>query len=205
MKPINRVIKILVFSDLILISGFGLVAPIFAIYITDQIRGGDVKVAGFAAAIYWILKSIAQIPVALALDRHKGEKDDFWCLIFGSLFTALVPLGYLVSSLPWHIYGLQALYALGMATAIPAWAAIFTRHIDKGREALEWSLDSTAIGVGAGITGAIGGLLVSRFGFDFVFVLVSVLVVLGALLPLFIYKTMFPKGKITLKIPKKPL
>jgi len=47
---VNRVVKILIYSDLILVTAFALYGPIFAIFISQQIVGGGVRVAGLAAA-----------------------------------------------------------------------------------------------------------------------------------------------------------
>lgn len=85
---------------------------------------------------------------------------------------------------------------------IPAWCAIFTRHIDKGKEAFEWSLDSSAFGLGVGITGALGGILVSQFGFNLVFIIVGILAFLGGLIPLLICKNIIPKGNHYKRIPE---
>jgi len=191
---LNKVVKTLIQADLVFLSAFGLIAPIFAVFIIEQINGGNVKVVGFAAAIYWILKAILQIPIGKFLDKHRGEKDDVSFLVLGYVLAAIVPLGYIFSFLPWHIYLLQAVYSIGMAMAIPAWAAIFTRHIDKGKEAFEWSLESSGFSLGIGITGAIGGILVAKFGFNMVFIIVSVFALIGALLPLLIYKDVAPRG-----------
>lgn len=191
---INKIIKTLIGADLIFLSAFGLITPIFAVFITEQIEGGDVKVVGFAAAVYWILKSILQIPIGRFLDRKRGERDDLYFLILGYIVVAIVPFGYIFSFLPWHIYILEGIYAVGMAMAIPAWAAIFTRHIDKGKEAFEWSIESSALSFGVGLTGALGGILVSKFGFNAVFAMVGFFAIIGALLPLFIIKDIKPKG-----------
>jgi predicted MFS family arabinose efflux permease len=206
-KPsINKVIKTLIKADVLVLSAFGFITPIFAIFITQQIRGGDVKVAGFAAAIYWILKSLFQIPISKFLDKTKGEKDDLYFLVIGFVISALVPFGYIFSSIPWHIYLLQVIYAIGLAMVLPSWCAIFTRHIDKGKEAFEWALDSTAIGLGVGVTGALGGILVSLSGFNVVFIIVGILSLIGALLPLLIYKDIVPKKVAPISFPeaKKP-
>ena len=205
---INKIIRTLIQADVLFLSAFGLITPIFAVFITEQIRGGDIKVVGFAAAIYWILKSLFQIPIGIFLDKTKGEKDDLYFLVIGFVIAAIVPLGYIFSSFPWHIYVLQAIYGISLAMVLPSWSAIFTRHIDKGREAFEWALDSTALGFGIGITSAIGGILVSQFGFNLVFTIVGIIALLGALLPLLIYKDIMPKGKHHIKtseIKKPPL
>lgn len=207
MAKINRVIKILVLSDLALYSASGFLVPIFAIFITDQIEGGDIKVAGFAAAVFWITKSILQLPIGRYLDKNHGEKDDFYFMVFGGFLATLVPFGFIFSRLPWHIYGLQFIYAIGMACTVPPWSAIFTRHIDKSKEAFEWSLEETGMGLGAGITGALGGILASKFGFNMVFITVGIMALISAFILIFVYRFIIPKTKekIVPKIKKPPV
>lgn len=201
MQPINKVIKILILSDVALISGLGFVTPIFAIFLTSQIQGGNVKVVGYAAAIYWIVMSLVVIPFGRYLDKNHGEKDDLWFIIIGNLLAALAIFGYLFSRLPWHIYLLQTVYALGMGMNIPGYTAIFTRHIDKGREAFDWSVRAALIGMGAGLTGALGGIVAHKFGFHVLFTGVGIFILLSAFLPLLISREMIPKDKRMARIP----
>ncbi len=202
LKNINKVVKLLVFSDFALLFGWGLVSPILAIFITGQIRGGDIRVAGIAVGIYWLLKSLFQIPIGNYLDKNHGEKDDFYFLVAGTLLSSLVPIGFIFSTLPWHIFVLQAVHALGAAIALPAWCGIFTRHIKKGKEAQSWALDSSALGIGAGISGIVGGIVAKTFGFLPLFIAVSILGIVATLLCVLIKKDLtLPKKKIIL-IPK---
>jgi len=201
LKSINKVVKILVLSDLALLFGWGLIVPILAIFITEQIQGGDARVAGIAIGIYWLLKSLLQIPIGSYLDKNRGEKDDYYFLIGGTLLASFVPLGFIFATLPWHMYGLQTIHAIGAALSLPAWCGIFTRHIDKGKEAQSWALDSSAIGIGAGVAGIIGGIVAKTFGFIPLFIGVSILGITSALLYLLIRKELLPKEKIIL-IPK---
>ncbi len=173
-KP-NRIVKYLVLSDLAFWSGWGLITPIFSIFIIEKIDGGTVFVAGMAAAVYWILRSVFRIPIGIFLDRHPTEKDDYLFLTTGLFIAALTPLGFIFAQVPWHIYLIQAFHALAMAISLAGWSAIFTRHIDKGREATEWGLDATSVGVGMGVSGALGGWAVTQLGFQVVFVAVSLL------------------------------
>src|SRR4030043_2004923 len=170
---INKVIKTLIFSDFFLLSGWGLISPIFAIFLTKQIQGGNLTMVGFVATTYWVIKSIIQPFIAHHLDKNHGEKDDFLFLIIGMFVANLIPLGYIFSSQPWHIFTLEFIRGLAMACVVPTWSAIFTRHIDQGREAFSWSLESTGIGFAAGFAGAFGGIIASCIGFKAVFLLVS--------------------------------
>ena len=200
LNSINKVIKIFITSDLFLNWGWGLLGPVFAIFIVKNIAAGNVaqgaEIAGFAALTYWMVKSSLQIPVGKYLDKNHGEKDDFWFMVLGTFLVGLVPLGYLISSLPWHIYGLQALHGIAMALVVPSWSAMFTRHIDKGKEAFEWGTRSTIIGFAIGIAGAIGGILVAILGFKIIFIMVGTFSIISAALLLLIYKEIAPRDHL---------
>jgi len=190
----NKVIRYLVLSDLVFWSGMGLFSPIFAVFISEKIEGGNLAVVGVASSIYWILKSLLRIPIGILLDSRKGEEDDFWFLFFGLILASLVPFGYLMAKKPSHIYFLQTLLAVAMAMAFSGWTAIFSRHIDKGKEATEWGIDATFVGLGIGICGALGGLIANSFGFEVVFILAGIFGILSAILLFGILKAISPRS-----------
>lgn len=204
-KAINRVIKCLIYSDLIFHGGWGLLGPIFAIFLIQNITKGStleaVKVAGFASLTYWIVKSTLQIPIGRYLDKNHGERDDFRFMVLGTFLTGFVPFGFMISSQPWHIYAFHVLHAVGMAMVIPSWSAIFTRHIDKGKEAFEWGLRSTSLGFGAGIAGAVGGIIAGLYGFQIVFISVGVFTMIAATFLLAIHKDIVPRDHIFPRFP----
>lgn len=196
-KLINKVIRTMILSDICVNLGWGFLSPVFAIFILERITHSSLAqaatVAGLAALFYWMPKSFFQIPIAIYLDKHHGEKDDFWFMIVGFIIASLVPIGYLLSTAPWHIYLLQVIYAAGMAMCIPSWLAIFTRHIDKGQEAFEWSMESASIGTGAGIAGGLSGVLVGFFGFQALLILVSGFTILATVLIYYIRDKVFTR------------
>ncbi|HUW71652.1 MAG TPA: MFS transporter [Candidatus Humimicrobiaceae bacterium] len=206
LKSINKVIKIMIASDVALLTGFGFITPIFAIFITQRITAGNTieaaEIAGFTMGIYWGVKSIFQIPFGQYLDKVEGERDDLWFVVIGNLLAALAVLGYIFSYLPWHIYLCQGIYSLGMAINIPGWCAIFTRHIDKGKEAFEWSTRSTIIGIGAAASGTLGGVVAAKFGFNILFMGVAFFALASALLPFLIYKDVAPKNHSVPRVPE---
>ena len=202
LESINKVIKVMIASDVALLTGFGFISPIFAIFIKENIQGGGVEVAGFAMAIYWGVKSILQIPFGKYLDKVKGERDDLWFVVIGNVLAALAVFGYIFSFLPWHVYLCQGIYSLGMAMNIPGWCAIFTRHIDKGKEAFEWSTRSTFIGIGAGIAGALGGVIAAKLGFNILFTGVGIFALASAFFPFLIYKDIFPRDHFLSQAPE---
>jgi MFS family permease len=190
-KGINKVVKILICSDILLQSGWGLIGPIFAIFLTKQISGGSLRMVGLVAATYWLTKSVFQPFVAHHLDKNHGEKDDLQFLVAGMIIANCIPFGYIFSTQPWHIFLLEAVRGLAMACVVPTWSGIFTRHIDKGREAFSWSLESTGLGFAAGLAGAAGGFLASSVSFKIVFLMVGFFGLASSLILLLVRKYIF--------------
>jgi len=203
MIGINKVIRILIVSEFFLQAGWGLIGPIFAIFITQHISGGSLAVVGFIAATYWVTKSVAQLFIGHFVDVKKGEEDDFKFMIIGMFVANLIPLGYLISTEIVHIFILEFIRGLAMACVIPSWAGIFTRHIDKGWEAFSWSVNSTGIGLAFGFAAAFGGFLAMILGFKVLFVLVSVLGLASTFTLLLIRKHLFEKNHFIPTVPPK--
>lgn len=194
MFSFNKIIRVLIISDLAIAFSIGLIAPLLAIFVIQSIEGGTVQVVGFSVAIFWIVKSILQIPIGNYLDRNHGEKDDYWFLVIGTFASGLVPLFFIFINEVWQLYLLQALYAIALAIAIPPWGAIYTRHIDKGKEAKTWSVDSSALGIGAGIAGAVGGVIVTKMGFPALFIGVFILGMISTIILLTMRKNILPRS-----------
>ena len=201
MLKINKVIKTLIVSDFLLQIGWGFVGPIFAVFLTRDIQGGNLKMVGFVASAYWITKSIVQPFIAHFLDKNHGEKDDFVFLVAGMYMSSLIPFGYIFSTQPWHIFTLECLRGLAMACVVPTWYGLFTRHVDKGREAFSWSIESTGIGFAAAFAGATGGILAATFGFDKVFLLLGIFGLLSSTALLSIKPHLFDKDHFDFKTP----
>lgn len=183
---LNRIIKYLIYSDLVFYTGWGIISPIFAIFILQSIAGGNAFVVGMAAAVHLVVRSLLRIPFGIRAD--KSQRVSYKFMLFGLLVAALVPLGYIISKNAWHIYILQAVLGASLAMSTAGWTCIFTRHMDKGKESTEWGVDAVAVGLGPGIAAAIGGVAVTYFSFNYVFIIVTLVGVIGVLLLLFVKK-----------------
>jgi len=185
---INNLIKILTFSDVLIVSGWGLTNPIFAVFVTQQIRGGSLELVGLATAIYWIIRSALQLPFARLIDSIKGEIDDFMVMAMGSIIMSTVPFLYIFASTNIHVLFLQGLLGFSSAMVSPGWLAIFTRHIDKHIEAEEWGLYNAMVGLGGALTAALGGFMAERFGFKPLFLIVGIISTFGTAFLYFVYQ-----------------
>lgn len=172
---VNRVIRHLVTSDFVLNFAFGLLAPIFAVFVLKNIQGSSLKVIGLATTFYWIARTATTVPLSKFMDRTDGERDEFYFVVIGMAIISSIPLFYLLANLPWHIYLIQFIYGLANSMVVPAWRILFTDHLDTGRTGFEWSLEDIAIGISVGISAYLGSLLASKFGFNVVFIVLALL------------------------------
>ncbi len=179
----DRTLILLIISDILILSSFGLINPVLAIFIKEDLTGGNIVAAGIAVAIFWVLKSVLQLPLSRIIDSRR-KKTGF--LILGTCVIVVTPFIYMLSKNVYHIYAAQAIYAIGASMAYPAWINLFTLHLDKKHRGFEWAIWSAGIGIGTGITAYVGAELAVLIGFRSVFLITGLFSVMGMLILFFI-------------------
>lgn len=172
----NRTIKLLMLSDILIFTGFGLITPILAIFIKDNLVGGTIFAAGFASTLFLVTKSSIQLPFSRYVDR---SEDKIKWLIVGTFLISLVPVVYIFSEHIYFIYAAEILHGIGGGLAYPTWLGLWSTHLDKKQESFEWSLYSTGISVGTAITAVIGAFLAEFVGFTVTFLAVGLMSLAG--------------------------
>ena len=194
---VNKVVKYFILSDLTFLAGWGLLDPLFAVFVTRNIHGATVMTVGIMSAIYWIVKSALQIPISIYLDKTDGEKDDFFALVVGVLLASLTLFSFMAVTQVWHLYLIQVFKAIAFALYVPAWTAILSRHLDIDKVVFEWALASTSAGFAIGITGLISGWLAS-LGFNLIFLIGGFLGLSSAIFLILAPNLIIPPRKMTL-------
>lgn len=185
---VNNLIKILTFSDVLIVSGWGLINPLFAVFVTQQIKGGSLELVGLCTSIYLILRSSLLIPVARFIDSRKGEIDDFAVMATGSFLMSIVPFLYIFAKTSTHVLILQGLAGLASAMVSPGWMAIFTRHVDKNVEAEGWGIYGSMVGFSGALAGALSGFLAEKIGFRPLYFVVGIICTFGTSFLYFVYQ-----------------
>jgi MFS family permease len=179
---INRVIRYLIAYDFVLNFAFGLLAPIFAVFILNNVEGSSLRVIGTATSIYWLARILSSTPLSRFMDKTDGERDEFYFTIVGTIMTSTIPILLIFADVPWHLYLIQFIHGLSNSMAVPGWRILFTDHIDKDKVGYEWSVEDIAIGIAVGSSGYLGSLLADKFGFHTVLVLLAGLGYMSAML-----------------------
>jgi MFS family permease len=168
----NKVIKFLMISDFLILTSFGLIAPILSIFFKDDLIGGTILNAGLASTIFFLTKSSVQLPFSKYIDAHNSRIRLNW-LIFGSLLISIIPFLYIFATHIYFIFFVQIIYGIGSGLAFSAWLGLWSTHLDKKKESFEWSLYSTLTGIGTALTAALGAALAQYIGFVYTFIIVG--------------------------------
>jgi MFS family permease len=174
----NRTMKLLMLSDIFVLTGFGLIQPILAIFINGDVAGGTVLTAGLASTIFLVIKSLVQLPFGRYIDSHTRKTR--WLMI-GTMLMASVPVIYLSAGSIYQVYLAEAIYGIGSGLAYPTWLGLWSTNLDKGRESFQWSIYSTSTGLGTAATGTLGAAVASLLGFRATFVFAGIMCLLGCL------------------------
>jgi len=189
----NRTIKLLMISDIFLMTGFGLIDPILAIFIKENLIGGTIFAAGLASTLFLITKCAVQLPFSKYVDNHKDKVK--W-LIVGTFLISIVPFIYIFAKNVTFIYLAQVLHGFGSGLVYPTWLGLWSTHLDKKHESFEWSLYSTLTGLGIAFTATIGAAIAEFVGFVYTFVFVGIM----SLISCFILFGLERKNRILPKI-----
>ena len=181
----NRILKLLMLSDIFLITGFGLMDPILAIFIKENLIGGTIATAGIASTVFLITKSLVQLPFSIYVDKTKNKTK--W-LILGTLLVSTVPFFFIFAKSISFIFLAQIIHGVGSGLAFPTWLGLWSINLDKNRESFEWSVYSTSVSIGYAISAAIGAITAQFFGFVYTFTLVGILSIIGGLILFFLEK-----------------
>ncbi len=173
----NRTAKLLMLSDILVLTGLGLIQPILAIFINDGVDGGSVLSAGLASTLFLVTKSLVQLPFGMYIDKVKNKSR--WLLV-GTSIVSCVPVMYVFIDNIHQVYIAEIINGIGSGLAYPAWVALWSANVEKGNEGFEWSLYSTSTGLGTAFTAAIGAAIASMLGFTATFVFTSLMCLFGA-------------------------
>ncbi len=194
---INKLVQFFILSDLFFLAGWGLVEPIFAVFVVENIPGASLITVGWGVAIYLGVKSLLQTPLAFFLDKADGETDDFYAIVLGLMLFGAASFSYLAVQDVRGFYLVQVLRGVAMACYAAAWPAVFARHLDRNKQAFEWSLNSTINGVSAALAGLGGSAVASYLGYQILFVIVGFLALLSAAIMLFVPQIALPRKSIS--------
>lgn len=182
---VNPVVKAFIISEAFLWSAYNFIIPIFAIFVLNNIRNGNVQVAASAYSFFLILRVIFELITCKYFGRS-NEFNKFVATIAGMLFISLGYLGFAFSHTVISLFLFFGIAGMGLGIASPVKNSLFSTHLDKNKETTEWGIYDAVTFIGMASTAALGGFVASAYGFEFLFIIAAIVNFLG-ILPYLLY------------------
>lgn len=167
---------------------WGLIGPFYVIYV--QKIGGSIESLGIAFGILLITQSLTSYFAGKYSDVF-GRKP---LLILSGYVTALIFFIYTLVQTVFQLYILQFIWGIVIAVDATASTAFLGDITQKSRRGTQVGKFKAIIGIFAGFSIILGGILVGKFGFKLIFYIGSLLLFTATTL-LFLIKETVRKKK----------
>lgn len=171
----NKALRVLLATNALIMLSAAMLGPIYALFV-ERI-GGDLLDASIAGGIFALTAGI----VSLLSGRLSDEvRHSDWILVLGYSFIGLGFFLYLFVDSVIFLFAVQVIIGFGEAIYAPAFDKLYSLHLDKGKGGTEWGAWETMNYFTYAAGALFGGLLVSHFGFDIIFMMMAALCYLSA-------------------------
>jgi len=206
---VNSVVKAFMVGEMMLWSAWNSVYPIIALF-AIQLPGGDIKTAASAYSVYLVVRVLFEL-LSGRLLMMSGELRKFAVTVIGVSIISIAYFGLARTNQLYELYLFYAIAGCGIGLASPAKNSLFSTHLDKDRESLEWSMLDAAVFMSMALSAALGGFVAEQYGFKILFYFAMVINLVG-IVPYLLYirrekQTMwsifFPRKEIKLRRSRK--
>lgn len=166
----NRTLRALVITNGIILLAAAMLGPIYALFVKEL--GGNILHASATGAILAITAGITVLISGRLADK---TKDDRHIIVAGYALAGLAFLSMSAVSSIGQLFAAQMLLGFGQATYGPAFDKLYSTHLDKHKEAREWSIWSATFFFTTAIGAMTGGYIVTQYGFTPMFVAMGAL------------------------------
>lgn len=179
----NKALRILLVTNaLVMISG-AMLGPIYALFVENI--GGSLLDASLAGAVFAFAGGLTTLIAGKYADKIKREER---IVIWGYCIMALGFFLYTFVNSIYFLLGVQVLVGFGEAIYSPAFDSLYTKHTTRKKTGREWGTWEAMAYFSITIGAIAGGLIVTNFGFNTIFIIMGTLCLISA-----VYLSFLPK------------
>lgn len=166
-KPffLNRALRVLIVTNSIILLASALLGPIYAVFVAKV--GGSLLDASWAGGIYALVAGIVVLFSGRLVDRVKESE---LIIVAGYATMGFGFLAYTIVDSVTELFAVQILIGLGAAIYAPAFDALYSKHLDSRKSGVEWGAWESITYFTVAFGAALGGIIVTKFGFNALFV-----------------------------------
>ncbi len=177
---LNPVVKAYIVSESFLWSAWDFVTPIIAIFIAKNVSGGDIQTAAAGYSVYLITRVVFEL-ISGRILQHTNDRKKVLMSIFGILCLSVAYFGFAFTKTLQLVFLFYSILGVGLGIAAPAKNSLFAMHLDKNKEATEWSLNDAVSFICMALATALGGFVAAQYGFQTLFLIAGVINVLSVI------------------------
>jgi len=172
---LSKALRILILSNSLVLTSLAMLSPIWAIYV--QKIGGDILEVGAGAGVFALTTGLVVLIAGKVGDHTKRHRG---IVSIGYLAIATGFLLYtVVNSVPMLLVA-QVIIGFGVAVYSPSFDAIYSKHLDPKNAAWAWGAEESQEYFSQAIGAFVGSLIVFKFGFIPLFLIMAGLSIFSA-------------------------
>jgi len=171
----NRPLKILLATNSMILFAAAMIGPIYALFV--QKIGGDLLDASFAGGLFALAAGITVLVFGKFSDKIKENE---LIVVVGYLIMAIGFMLYIFVNSVIFLLIVQVIIGFGEAIYAPAFDALYSKHLDGNKTGTQWGAWESMNYFTMAVSAVLGGFLVTKIGFNVLFVIMSLLCLASA-------------------------
>ncbi len=170
---VDPVVRMIILSDIFFWSAWYTVLPLLSVFAIQEIPGATIETATFGFSIYLVSRVIASM-LGSVFSAKTTDGRRVFILIYSILVLnlAYILMAFTRSIVTFYIF--YIIIGLGFGLANPIRSALFSMHLDKHKETMEWAVLDSLILLGIAACALIGGMVIKQYGFTVLFLLATI-------------------------------
>ncbi len=183
----NPVAKAFIVSEAFFWSAWSILMPLISVFALTEVSNATVQSITFAYSVYLLLRVLGSVGCGVFLPRLTVQHK-LLLIICVILFMNISYLGFVTVATIGSIYIFYGIAGFFTGLITPLRSTLFSTHLDKQKEVIEWGMLDIIILTTLSIASAISGMLISAMGYKSVFIFSAVLNSLSVVPYMYLYK-----------------
>jgi len=171
---LKRPLKILLLTNGLILIASAMLGPIYALFVNQV--GGDLLDASLAGAAFSLAAGLTVIISGRITDKIKEQE---LIVVFGYIVMGIGFLLLTIVNSIWFLLIVQAIIGFGEAIYVPAFDAVYSKHLEDNNYGSQWGVWEAMNYFTAAAGAVAGGYLVTKWGFNPLFVLMAILSIIS--------------------------
>ncbi len=183
----DPIVKTFIISECFFAAGWNLITPLFAIFVVEDVLQGSIELAASGFSAYLISRVIFEL-LAGNFWAKGSDRKKMALISLGFCINSIAYLGFANSQNILQVFLFYIVLGAGIGISTPTKNSLFSVHLDKNKEATEWSIADATAAICMALATALGGFIAATYGFRSLFILGAVVNLIAIIPYAVIYK-----------------